>query len=76
MDLCNRYDRFEHFERAISLNIARLRLSSCSPNWVAGGKTVLMVTHDEDLARRGNRIVPVAEGRVTQLHQTLKVQNV
>lgn len=28
------------------------------------GKTVLMVTHDLDLARRGSRIVTVAEGRI------------
>ncbi|EGO65803.1 ABC transporter ATP-binding protein [Acetonema longum] len=30
----------------------------------AGGKTILMVTHDDDLASRGNRIVTVAEGQV------------
>ncbi|VBB05113.1 abc transporter [Lucifera butyrica] len=29
-----------------------------------GGKTILMVTHDEDLACRCNRIVTVAEGRI------------
>lgn len=30
----------------------------------AGGKTILMVTHDDDLARRGSRIVTMAEGRI------------
>ena len=29
-----------------------------------GGKTILMVTHDTDIARRGSRIVTVAEGRI------------
>lgn len=29
-----------------------------------GGKTILMVTHDEDLACRSNRIVTVSEGRI------------
>ncbi len=29
-----------------------------------GGKTILMVTHDNDIARRGSRIVTVAEGRI------------
>lgn len=29
-----------------------------------GGKTILMVTHDPDLARRGSRIVTVTEGQV------------
>jgi putative ABC transport system ATP-binding protein len=28
------------------------------------GKTILMVTHDKDIARRGSRIVTVAEGRI------------
>lgn len=30
----------------------------------AGGKTILMVTHDDDLAQRGSRIVTVAEGQI------------
>jgi putative ABC transport system ATP-binding protein len=30
----------------------------------AGGKTILMVTHDEDLANRASRILTVAEGRI------------
>ncbi|HWQ61205.1 MAG TPA: ABC transporter ATP-binding protein, partial [Negativicutes bacterium] len=30
----------------------------------AGGKTILMVTHDEDLAGRASRILTVAEGRI------------
>jgi len=30
-----------------------------------GGKTILMVTHDEDLARRSGRIVVVSEGLIT-----------
>jgi putative ABC transport system ATP-binding protein len=29
-----------------------------------GGKTILMVTHDEDLAQRSSRIVTVVEGRI------------
>ncbi|MBU2703319.1 putative ABC transport system ATP-binding protein [Sporomusaceae bacterium BoRhaA] len=29
-----------------------------------GGKTILMVTHDEDLAQCGSRIVTVSEGRI------------
>ncbi|MBP2659983.1 MAG: Phosphonate-transporting ATPase [Firmicutes bacterium] len=29
-----------------------------------GGKTILMVTHDEDLARRSSRIVTVSEGLI------------
>lgn len=28
------------------------------------GKTILMVTHDQDIARRGSRIVTVSEGRI------------
>ena len=28
------------------------------------GKTILMVTHDPDLARRGSRIVTVTEGQI------------
>lgn len=31
----------------------------------AGGKTILMVTHDNDLARRSGRIVTVYDGQVT-----------
>lgn len=31
---------------------------------VHSGKTILMVTHDRELARRGSRIVTVAEGRI------------
>jgi len=31
-----------------------------------GGKTILMVTHDEELARRSNRIVTVSEGQIMQ----------
>lgn len=30
----------------------------------AAGKTVVMVTHDDELARRGSRIVTVAEGQI------------
>lgn len=30
----------------------------------AGGKTILMVTHDDDLAKRASRILTVAEGRI------------
>ncbi|MDT8899902.1 ABC transporter ATP-binding protein [Anaeroselena agilis] len=30
----------------------------------AGGKTILMVTHDDDLASRASRILTVAEGRI------------
>ena len=33
-------------------------------NLVQGGKTILMVTHDLDLSKRGSRIVTVAEGRI------------
>ena len=31
---------------------------------VRGGKTVLMVTHDDDLARRARRIVVLADGEI------------
>jgi putative ABC transport system ATP-binding protein len=31
---------------------------------VAGGKTILMVTHDEDLAQRVNRTVTIADGQI------------
>lgn len=31
-----------------------------------GGKTILMVTHDEDLARRSSRIVTVSEGQIVR----------
>ena len=31
----------------------------------AAGKTILMVTHDEELAQRGSRIVTVAEGEIS-----------
>ena len=30
----------------------------------ARGKTILMVTHDDDLAHRGSRIVTMAEGQI------------
>jgi putative ABC transport system ATP-binding protein len=36
------------------------------------GKTVLMVTHDEDLARLGSRIVTVSEGRIASPIATSK----
>jgi len=39
----------------------------------AGGKTVLMVTHDKDLAQRSSRIVTVAEGQIVQSFLTEKV---
>lgn len=32
-----------------------------------GGKTILMVTHDEDLARRSSRIVTVSEGLIVPI---------
>jgi putative ABC transport system ATP-binding protein len=31
---------------------------------VTGGKTILMVTHDEDLARRASRTIALADGRI------------
>jgi putative ABC transport system ATP-binding protein len=31
---------------------------------VDGGKTILMVTHDDDLARRGHRTITLADGRI------------
>ncbi|KAB8141161.1 ABC transporter ATP-binding protein [Chloroflexia bacterium SDU3-3] len=33
---------------------------------VAGGKTILMVTHDQDLAKRSSRAVVVADGAIVQ----------
>ncbi len=33
---------------------------------VAGGKTILMVTHDEDLAQRVTRTVTIADGEIVQ----------
>jgi len=40
----------------------------------AGGKTIIMVTHDEELAYRGSRIVTVAEGEVVRYSSTKKVR--
>jgi putative ABC transport system ATP-binding protein len=34
-----------------------------------GGKTIIMVTHDQDLARRATRILTVAEGQVLMTNQ-------
>lgn len=33
-------------------------------NLVAQGKTVVLVTHDEDIARRGSRIITLADGEI------------
>jgi putative ABC transport system ATP-binding protein len=35
-------------------------------NLVAGGKTILMVTHDDDLARRSRRTVLIADGELVE----------
>lgn len=42
---------------------------------VAGGKTILMVTHDMDLARRASRIVRLVDGRIVDGAQTAKNGN-
>lgn len=39
------------------------------------GKTILMVTHDRDIARRGSRIVTVAEGRILSGGETGRGQD-
>jgi putative ABC transport system ATP-binding protein len=33
---------------------------------VAQGKTIVMVTHDQDLARRASRAVTVADGQIVE----------
>jgi putative ABC transport system ATP-binding protein len=39
---------------------------------VADGKTVLMVTHDDDLARRATRVVTIKDGEISEDPQTRK----
>ena len=34
--------------------------------WVAEGKTMLMVTHDKELARRVPRVVEIIDGKITR----------
>lgn len=40
------------------------------------GKTILIVTHDKDIARRGSRIITVAEGRIENAEQQEREQHV
>jgi len=42
----------------------RQRLLLCLMSWPGRGKTIIMVTHDQDLARQSSRIVTVAEGGI------------
>src|SRR5262245_58883484 len=44
---------------------------------VARGKTIVMVTHDQDLARRASRAVLVADGQIVEEIQNakLKIEN-
>ena len=39
---------------------------------ISAGTTILMVTHDEDLAHRATRLVTIADGRIVQDEQTSK----
>jgi putative ABC transport system ATP-binding protein len=39
---------------------------------VADGKTVLMVTHDDDLARRASRVVTIKDGELSEDPQSRK----
>ncbi|MEZ4719536.1 MAG: ABC transporter ATP-binding protein [Caldilineaceae bacterium] len=39
---------------------------------INAGKTILMVTHDEDLAHRATRLVTIADGRIIQDEQTAR----
>jgi putative ABC transport system ATP-binding protein len=41
---------------------------------VEGGKTILMVTHDEDLAQRVTRIVTIADGTIVEDNHNVWVQ--
>ncbi len=41
---------------------------------VAAGKTILMVTHDEDLARRALRTITIADGLITDDHVNMRRQ--
>jgi putative ABC transport system ATP-binding protein len=39
-------------------------------NLVAQGKTILMVTHDGDLAQRANRTIVIADGEIVdEIHR-------
>jgi len=40
---------------------------------VEGGKTIVMVTHDLDLAQRGTRIITLADGRIASSHSQMEV---
>jgi putative ABC transport system ATP-binding protein len=39
---------------------------------VAGGKTIVMVTHDGDLAQRASRAILVADGEIVRQHQQVE----
>ena len=42
---------------------------------VSEGKTILMVTHDEDLAQQGTRIVTIADGEIESDTAVVQVEN-
>lgn len=42
---------------------------------IGEGKTILMVTHDEDLAQQGTRIVTIADGEIASDQAVVRVEN-
>ncbi len=43
-------------------------------NLIERGKTILMVTHDQDLARRDGRVIALADGEIVDSGSTLEIE--